>query len=38
VIRHEFWKANLNRSELTVDANVDLQTKDGDKIKCKLSI
>jgi len=38
VIRHEFWKANPNRSELTVDAGINLQTEDGDKIMCKLSI
>lgn len=37
VIRHEFWKANPNRSELTVDAGVNLWTEDGDKIKCELS-
>jgi len=37
VIRHEFWKANPNRSELTVDAGVNLQTEDGDKIKCELN-
>lgn len=38
VIRHEFWKANPNRSELTVDAGVSLRTEDSDKIKCELSL
>lgn len=36
VIRHEFWKSNPDRSELTVDAGVNLRTEDGDKIKCEL--
>jgi len=37
VIRHEFWKANPNRSELTVDAGVNVRTEDGYKIKCELN-
>ena len=36
VIRHEFWKKNENRSDITVDSSVNLWTKDCDKIKCKL--
>ena len=36
VIRHEFWKQNESRSNITVDSSVDLSTKDSDKIKCKL--
>lgn len=36
VIRHEFWKANPNRSTVTVDSSVTPWTKESDKIKCKL--
>ena len=36
VIRHEFWKANEDRKEYTVDASVHLITKDSDKIKVEL--
>ena len=36
VIRHEFWKANENRQEYTVDASLHLITKDSDKIKVEL--
>jgi hypothetical protein len=36
VIRHEFWKADSDRSEWTVDSSVHLHTEDGDRIKCEL--
>ena len=36
VIRHEFWKADSDRSEWTVDSSVHLHTEDGGKIKCEL--
>jgi len=36
VIRHEFWKANSDRSEITVDSSVHLSTEDSHKIKCEL--
>jgi hypothetical protein len=36
VIRHEYWKANPNRSDITVDSSVHLSTKDSDKVKVKL--
>ena len=36
VIRHEYWKANPNRSDVTVDSRVHLSTKDSDKVKVKL--
>jgi hypothetical protein len=36
VIRHEFWKANPNRSEHVVMASKHLTTKDSDKIKVEL--
>lgn len=36
VIRHEFWKANPDRTEHTVDSSVNIWTEDGDKIKCEL--
>jgi hypothetical protein len=36
VIRHEFWKQDETRSNMTVDSSVHLGTKDFDKIKCKL--
>jgi len=37
VIRHEFWKRDPERSNMTVDSSVLLWTKDGDKIKCDLN-
>lgn len=36
VIRHEFWKQNPNRSDITVDSSVHLHCADSEKIKCKL--
>lgn len=36
VIRHEFWKANPNRSEHVVMSSVHLSSKDSDKIKVDL--
>jgi hypothetical protein len=36
VIRHEYWKANPDRSDITVDSSVHLSTKDSDKVKVKL--
>ncbi len=36
VIRHEFWKANSDRSDITVDSHLHLRTKDSDKIKVNL--
>jgi hypothetical protein len=36
VIRHEFWKQDKTRSNITVDSNVMLRTKDSDKIKVTL--
>lgn len=36
VIRHEFWKANENRQEYTVDASVHPITEDSNKIKVEL--
>jgi len=36
VIRHEFWKANPERSFITVDSGVSLSTKDSEKIKCNI--
>lgn len=38
VIRHEFWKINPNRSDVTVDSSVILHSggKDIDKFKCEL--
>ena len=36
VIRHEFWKANEKRSEVTVDSHIMLTTKDSNNIKVKL--
>jgi hypothetical protein len=36
VIRHEFWKADPDRSDITVDSSLHLRTKDSDKIKVKL--
>lgn len=36
VIRHAFWKKDLDRSSITVDSSVHLTTKDSDKIKCEI--
>jgi len=36
VIRHEFWKRDPDRSEMTVDSSCHLTTKDCNKIKCNL--
>lgn len=37
VIRHEFWKNNPDRSEMTVDSHIHFtSTEDSYKIKCKL--
>ena len=36
VIRHEFWKANEDRLEYTVDASVHLRTENSNKIKVEL--
>ena len=36
VIRHEFWKADENRSDITVDSSIHLTTKDSSNIKLKL--
>lgn len=36
IIRHEFWKADPDRSEHVVMSSVHLTTKDSDKIKVKL--
>lgn len=39
VIRHEFWKNNPDRSDMTVDSHVYFTSKDGEshKIKCEIS-
>ena len=38
VIRHEFWKRNPNRSNITVDSSIHFTSDSGDsyKIKCEL--
>jgi len=36
VIRHEFWKRDPNRSDITVDSSVHLRTTESDNIKVKL--
>jgi hypothetical protein len=36
VIRHEFWKADKNRSDITVDSHTMLTTKDSNNIKVTL--
>ena len=36
VIRHEFWKANSDKSFIGVDSSVSLSTKDSEKIKCNI--
>ena len=36
VIRHEFWKADEERSDITVDSNIHLTTKDSNNIKVTL--
>lgn len=38
VIRHEFWKRDPERSNITVDSSTTIWTKDGNKIKCQLDI
>lgn len=35
VIRHEFWKINPNRSDITVDSHIHLSSK-ANKIKCEI--
>ena len=38
VIRHEFWKRNPDRSEITVDSHIHFtSTEDSYKIKCNIS-
>lgn len=39
VIRHEFWKRNPNRSNITVDSHIHFTSTEGesDKIKCNLT-
>jgi hypothetical protein len=36
VIRHEFWKKDPERSDMTVDSSVMLSSKNADEIKCEL--
>lgn len=36
VIRHEFWKQNPDRSDITVDSSVNIWTDDGHKVHCKI--
>ena len=36
VIRHEFWKADENRSNMTVDSSIHLTTNDSNNIKVTL--
>lgn len=36
VIRHEFWKADEDRKDYTVDSSVHLSTKDSNRIKVEL--
>ena len=37
VIRHEFWKANPDRSSITVDSSIHfISTTDSGKIKCQI--
>lgn len=36
VIRHEFWKQNPNRSNITVDSNVHLTDKKNKNVKCEI--
>lgn len=38
VIRHEFWKADPGRSNITVDSSIHLSTHDGGKIKCTIDV
>jgi hypothetical protein len=35
VIRHQYWKENEKRSNMTVDSSIHTSTKDSDKIKFK---
>lgn len=36
VVRHEWWKKDENRSNMTVDSSVHLSTKDSGKIKVEI--
>jgi hypothetical protein len=36
VIRHEFWKADETRSDITVDSSIHLTTEDSNNIKVTL--
>jgi len=36
VIRHEFWKANPNKSSITVDSSVHLSTTNTNQLKCQI--
>jgi hypothetical protein len=36
IIRHEFWKNDPERSNMTVDSSVLLHTKDTHKVKCEI--
>jgi len=36
VIRHEFWKADPNRSSVTVDSSVHLSTTNTNQLKCQI--
>jgi hypothetical protein len=36
VIRHEFWKADEDRNDITVDSHIMLTTKDSKNIKVTL--
>lgn len=36
IIRHEFWKANPNRSNVTVDSSLHLMNKKNDEVKVEL--
>ena len=40
VIRHEFWKANPNRTNMTVDSHIHFTSNEGEshKIKCEVSV
>ena len=38
VIRHEFWKSNPNRTDMTVDSHIHFTSNEGEshKIKCEI--
>lgn len=36
IIRHEFWKANPNRSNVTVDSSVHIMNKKNEEVKVEL--